>query len=524
MKKLTHHLAALGLALSCSISHAQELRIGSRNDPAVDPHFLWLGTNTAYSKHMFEALVLKDENSALKPGLSERWKMVDDLTWEFRLRRDVKFHDGSPFTAEDVKFSYERARTLPNNPSSYAPNLSSIASIDVVDPHTIRFRTSGPTATLPGLLGNVVIVSHIAAKGALPPDFRSGKAAVGTGAFKFEEYRPGESLSLKRNDAYWGERPAWDKVTFKIIPNDSTRVVALLSGDVDLVEHVPITEASRIAGDPNLRLHKRVSDRAVYLSLDSGRDRPPFLTDKAGNPLQKNPFKDVRVRKAISKGINRSLIAQRLMEGFAQPASQLAPEGLSGYNASLQSEAYDPEGAKKSLADAGWPDGFGLTVHCTSDRIVNDSKICEVIGQMLSRLGLAVKVETMPASIFFSRARLPQPDFSVMLSSWGHSDTTDISPLLISAIHTYDPQRGFGQLNRSLYSNPVLDQRIEDVIKILDLPARQKGIEEVMALVDREVPAVPLHTQFAIVGTKRSIDYRLRRDEQTLAMSATPAN
>ena len=516
-------LLAAGVMVLSGAAGAQELRIGSRNDPAVDPHYLWLGTNTAYSKHIFEALILKDENNTLLPGLATSWTLIDPLQWEFKLRQGVTFHDGSPFTAEDVRFSYERVRTLPNNPGSYSSNIAAIQAIEIVDPHTIRFKTFQPAATLPGLLGLVMIVSHTAAATALPPDFKSGKAAIGTGSFKFAEYRPGELLRVVRNDAYWGEKPAWQQVSFRIIPNDAARVLALLAGDVDMAEHIPVTEAGRIAASPDFRLFKRMSDRSVYLSLDAGRDQPPFLTDKAGKPLASNPFKDVRVRRAISMAINRKLIAERLMEGFAQPDSQMAPEGLIGFNPALRVQELDVAGARKLLTEAGWADGFAMTIHCTNDRLVNDSKICETLGQMLSRIGLQVRVETLPASMFFSRGRLPAPEFSAMLLGWGHSDTTDISPLLTTIVHSYDAQRGLGTSNRGLYSDPEVDQRIEAVLPLTDPGPRQKAIEDVMALLDAKLPAIPLHTQFILMGTRKAIDYKLRRDEATLAMGASPA-
>jgi peptide/nickel transport system substrate-binding protein len=517
-------LKIIAVAFLLGVSaQAQELRIGSRNEPAVDPHYLWLGTNTAYSKHIFEALILKDENNTLLPGLATEWKLVDDLHWEFKLRQGVKFHDGSPFTAEDVKFSYERVRNLPNNPGSYASNISANEKIEIVDPYTIRFKTFEPAATLPGLLGIVMIVSHTAAANALPPDFRSGRAAVGTGPFKFVEFRPGESLKVTRNEDYWGQKPAWERVTFRIIPNDNARVLALLSGDVDMAEHIAISNAVQIAANPDFHLYKRVSDRSVYLSLDAGRDHAPFLTDKAGAPLATNPLKDVRVRRAISKSINRTLIAERLMEGYAQPATQLAPEGATGFNPDIPLEAFDLPGARKLLAEAGWPDGFGMTIHCTNDRVINDAKICETLGQMISRLGLAVKVETMPASMFFTRAKLPEPEFSVMLLSWGHSDTTDISPLLTTIIHSYDRDRAMGTSNRGLYSDKDVDAKIEAASRILEPEPRAAAIRGVMALLDTTIPAVPLHTQYIILATRKGIDYRLRRDEQTLAMGATPA-
>ncbi len=217
-------------------------------------------------------------------------------------------------------------------------------------------------------------------------------------------YAKGDRMELARNDAYWGAKAAWDKVTLRIITADPTRVAALLAGDVRAIENVPTADIARIAKSSDLTLYRTVSHRLMYLHLDSDRERSPFVTDKAGKPLEKNPLKDLRVRRAISKAINRQALVERVMEGAAVSTGRLMPEGLFGYSSALKLEPYDVEGAKKLLAEAGYPDGFGLTLHAPNNRYVNDEQIAQAIAQLLARVGIATRVDAMPSSVFFRAA------------------------------------------------------------------------------------------------------------------------
>ena len=340
----------LAAVLGASPVLAQDLRIGSRNEPAVDPHYLWLGTNTAYSKHIFEALILKDENNTLMPGLATGWRLLDDRLWEFKLRQGVTFHDGSPFTAEDVKFSYERVRNLPNNPGTYASNIAQIEAMEIVDPHTIRFKTYEPAATLPGLLGLVMIVSHTAAANASPADFRAGRAAIGTGPFKFVEFRPGEALRVARNESYWGQRPAWQNVTFRIIPNDHARVLALLAGDVDMAEHIAIPEAPRIESDPGFRLYKRMSDRSV-VPVPGCRAGPRARGDRqGGRAAGRQPFPQRAGAPGDLHG-DQSSAHCRAPDGRLRPARQ--PVGAGG------ADRLQPGAAGPGFRSGGGPQAAG---------------------------------------------------------------------------------------------------------------------------------------------------------------------
>src|SRR5258706_2167939 len=379
-------------ALSPGSAVAADLAIGIGADvTAIDPHYHNVTPNNNVAAHIFDYLVLRDEPQKTIPGLAESWRTIDPVTWEFKLRRGVKFHDGSDFTAADVVASIERVPMVPNSPSPFTAYTKQIKEMIVVDPLTIRFRTATPYPLMPSDMTQVAIMSKSAAN-ATTEDFNSGKAAIGTGPYKLVRYAKGDRIELARFDDYWGGKTPWEKVTLRLLPSDAPRVAALLSGDVQAIENVPTSDVARLKKDKRLSVYRTVADRLIYLHMDSDRDVSPFVTDRAGKPLAKNPLKDPRVRKAMSKAINRPAIVDKVMEGEAIPAGQLVPDFLFGASKTLKVEPFDPEGAKKLLAEAGYPDGFGLTVHAPNNPYVNDAKIAQAVAQMLARAGIDCKV------------------------------------------------------------------------------------------------------------------------------------
>ena len=388
----------LALAMNVIPAYGGNLAIGLGADvTAIDPHYHNLTPNSNVAAHIFDYLVLRDERQRMIPGLAESWRTVDPLTWEFKLRRGVKFHDGSPFTAADVVASIERVPTVPNSPSPFTVYTKQIKEMIVVDPYTIRFRTATPYPLMPSDLTQVAIISK-GAENASTEDFNSGKAAVGTGPYKLVRYAKGDRIELARNDDYWGGKTPWEKVTLRLLPADAPRVAALLAGDVQVIENVPTTDVARLKQERGLTLSRTVADRMIYLHMDSERDISPFVTDRDGKPLGRNPLRDTRVRKAISKAINRQALVDNVMEGQAVPTGQLLPEGFFGYTKNLKVEPFDPEGAKKLLAEAGYPNGFGLTIHTPNNRYVNDAKVAQAVAQMLTRVGIVTRVEAMPSA------------------------------------------------------------------------------------------------------------------------------
>jgi peptide/nickel transport system substrate-binding protein len=506
--------AIAGLAAGQTAAAADLSIALSADVTSIDPHYHNLTPNNNIAEHTFETLVTKTPQSTLKPGLAVSWRTLDDLTWEFKLRKGVKFHDGSDFTAQDVAFSIDRTGLVPNSPSPFTIYTKQITEKVIVDPLTIRFKTAAPYPLMPNDMSTVFIVSSKAAKGASTEDFNSGKATIGTGPFKFVRYLKGDRVEFARNDAYWGDKAMWNKVTFRIVPSDPSRVAALLAGDVQAIEGVPTADRPRMTGMRELSVYRTVSHRLIYIHLDTNRDKSPFVTDKAGKPLDKNPLKDVRVRRALSKAINRPGIVDRVMDGAAVPSGQLMPEGMFGYVPALKTEAYDPEGAKKLLAEAGYPDGFGLTIHGPNDRYVNDEQICQAIAQMLSRIGIAMKVETLPSSVYFSRAQ--KLDFSFMLVGWA-ADTAEVSSPLKSLLATFDSKKGMGAANRGRYSNLKMDQLLEQGLATVDDKKREKILQDATVVAITDLGIIPLHHQVNLWATRKGIAYLPRVDERTLA-------
>jgi peptide/nickel transport system substrate-binding protein len=269
-----------------------------------------------------------DDKLKIRPALAESWKLVDNTTWEFRLRKGVTFHDGTPFTADDVIFTVERVPNVPNSPNSFAQFTRGIESMRKVDDHTVVVKTKAPNPQLLSDFANVFIVSAKAAKGATTADFNSGKAVVGTGPYKLVEWVSAERLVVDRNEKYWGGRPQWARVTERVIAKDPSRLASLLAGQVDAIDAVPIPDLERLKRDGKYALFRGPAALVHYIALDSNRDVSPFVTAKDGKPLAANPLKDPRVRKALSLALNRDAIAKRVMEGSAIPASQMMPEAV----------------------------------------------------------------------------------------------------------------------------------------------------------------------------------------------------
>jgi peptide/nickel transport system substrate-binding protein len=496
-----------------------ELAVGLGADvTAIDPHYHNLTPNSNVAAHIFGYLVQRNEKSQLEPGLATEWKTVDPLTWEFKLRRGVKFHDGSDFTAADVVASIQRVPTVPNSPSPFTVYTKQIKEIVLVDPYTIRFKTATPYPLMPSDMTQVAIISRSAAR-ASTDDFNSGKAAIGTGPYKLVRYAKSDRIELARNDAYWGGKTPWDRVTLRLLPQDAARVAALLSGDVQVIENVPTSDVAKLKQDKRLAIYRTVADRLIYLHMDSDRDVSPFVTDKAGKPLARNPLKDPRVRKAISKAINRPAIVEKVMEGEAVPAGQLVPDFLFGATKNLKVEAFDPAGAKKLLAEAGYPDGFGLTIHAPNNRYVNDAKVAQAVAQMLARVGIDTKVVAMPSATYFTQAT--DLKFSFMLLGWS-TGTGEASSSLKALLMTYNRDKGYGTANRGRYSNAKVDALTEDALQIVDDAKREAMLQRATELAINDAGVVPLHFQVNLWATRDGITYVPRTDENTLAWKFIP--
>jgi peptide/nickel transport system substrate-binding protein len=487
---------------------------------SIDPHYHNVGPNNSMMRHIFEPLVKSDENQKSIPGLATSWKALDDLTWEFKLRKNVRWHDGSPFTADDVAFTIKRAPNVPNSPSSFATFTRSITDVKIVDPHTIVVKTAAPNVLLPADLSQVLIVSKKFGEKATTEDYNAGRAAIGTGAYKFQEYVPNQRIVLKANYGYWGGEEPWDVVTFKMLTNPAARVAALLSGDVQMIESVPTADIAKLSKDPKYNLVDKISNRVIYVHLQQSTDKsPPFVTAKDGKPLDKNPFRDVRVRRALSMAINRDAIVSRVMEGKAIAASQLLPDIFYGTSKKLKPMKYDPEGAKKLLAEAGYPNGFAMTIHGPNNRYINDANIAQVLAQMYTRIGIDAKVETMPSSVYFTRAT--KLEFGYMVLGWAGESGEQASPMR-SLLATFDNAKGMGVTNRGRYSNPEFDKMLSEAMVTMDDKKREALIIKAAETVMDDVGLIPLHYEVSTWATAKGVKYTPRTDQYTLAMSLKP--
>jgi peptide/nickel transport system substrate-binding protein len=511
-------LVLLALALP---ARADELRIGMKGVvDGVDPHQSF-SPNRNVQLHVYEPLVFQNEHLRAIPGLAESWRALDPLTWEFTLRPGVRFHDGSPLTPADAAFSIMRAQAA-TGIRTYAATVRNVVAVEPTGERTFVIHTREPTPLQPPNLASVAIVSAKAAAEATNADWNGGRAAIGTGPYRFIGWRPSQDARLERNPDYWGEKEPWDRVTFKFIPNDSARVAALLAGDVDIADTLPAELYDRVRTAEGFQLITTDSIFTDYLYLDSSSPVIANATGPDGKPLDKNPLADLRVRKAMDHALNRTALAERAMQGGAIPAGQVAASGLDGYVPGLEPASYDPALSRKLLAEAGFPQGFTLTIACTSDRFAGDSRTCQTVAQMLTAVGIKVQVDALPSAIYFRRWATMTPagrsEFSANISMFG--STTGLgSESMNTAFRTPNPERGLGQSNRHYVSDPKLDALLAKVDSTFDEAAREALLQEAVRYAMAQRAALPLVHLKASWGLRRDLTLQPRADQYTLAMT-----
>ena len=512
--------AAVALLACWSVpAMAQDFKVAMSSPPtSMDPHFQNITTNANVIEHMFEPLVMRSADGKLAPGLAESWSLVNGLTWEFKIRKGAKFSDGSLVTAEDVVYSLDRPATIKNSPASFTLFTKAIINKKIMDANTVRLTTGAPSPLMPDDLVSVIIVSKKATEGLTSDDFASGKGMVGSGPYKFVRFLRDDRIEMERNDQYNGpNKTPWATTTIRFIANPSTRLAALLAGDVQAIENVPTPDLGRVKSDPNLSLVTKTSQRMVFMFAD-WRDKSPFLTDKSGAVLPVNPLKDVRVRRALSMAINRDAIRERVMEGLSESTENLVVPGSPGFNAALKTQKFDPDGAKKLLAQAGFPNGFGLTVHGPNNRLVNDEKIAQTVAQMLTRIGIDTKVDTMPMAVYAPRGG--KFEFSVALIAWGGS--VDLTSPMRALLACENPATGMGVVNWAKYCNPKMDAILTQALVTMDPPARHKMLQEAATMISNDVALIPLHFQVSTWAVKKGLTYEGRGDERTYAFNFKP--
>ena len=485
---------------------------------SLDPHYHRLSPNNIIADYLFGTLVRTGPDAHLAPGLALSWTTLDDHTWEFKLRPGVVFSDGAPFTADDVAFTFARIPTILNSPSSFNAAVKPAGRLEIVDPLTIRMHTNEPEPLLPLYLTAVRIVSRKHGEGAGTADYNSGKAAIGAGPYKLDSVQLGDRVVFVRNERYWGPKPDWDRVVYRLIANNAARTAALQAGDVDIIDQVSTRDVESLRRDPKLTLDaSEPGERFIYINIDSGREQTPFATDLAGQALPRNPLKDVRVRKALSLAINREGIKTQIMDGFAAPTGQLLPPRGVGYTPDLKPDPYDPAAARKLLAAAGYPNGFGLTLHGTNDRYVNDRAILEAIAQMWTRIGVKTAVAAMPSSTFFSGAA--RDEYTISLAGWAALDANNS---LIQILASSNPAKGRGAVfHPAHFGDPAIDAVIERSLATFDPEERERLYIEATKMGMAQQAILPLHHQIDIYAMKKGFVRQPRIDEGIYAWEVT---
>ncbi len=499
---------------------AQTLSIGVGGAfTSMDPHFHTLTPNNALNKHVFDRLVRTDEDFRLIPGLAESWESIGTNVWEFRLRRGVTFHDGRPFTADDVVFSFERVPNVRNSPGSFTIYTRQVQRLEVVDDHTIRMHTNGPNPLLPNWMSGISIISRGLGADVDTADFNSGRAAIGTGPYRLVSYTAGHQAVLERNPGYWGGPEPWARVNYRIIANDTARIAALRAGDVDVIDAVSTRDVEGLAANPAIRIASRAALRNIYLYLDHARDDTPGVTGPNGERPVASPLRDQRVRQALSLAINRDAIVRQVMGGHASPSGQFLAAGVMGHDPELRPDPFDPARAQRLLAEAGLPQGFRVVLAGPNDRYVNDDRIIQAIAQMWARVGVRTEVQAMPSNVYFSRSA--RNEFSVGLLGWGTGTGEPDSPM-IGLIATPNPARGRGTSNRSMYANPAFDALLDQALVTLDTGLREAIYRRATRVAMEDYAIIPLHHQVNIWAARRGLRVVARNDEETYAMSVRP--
>ncbi len=488
---------------------------------SIDPHFSQTGPNNATASGMFERLVSFTATNQLQPCLALSWRAVDPLNWEIRLRPDVLFHDGTPFTARDVVYSLERVRHILRSPAPWTHAVTNVAAAEAPDPLTLRIRTPTPTPLLMEQIGLIYVVPAALGDGVGNEAFNSGKAAIGTGPYRFVSWTPNDRVLMQANTAWWGGKPDWEGITLRFIPNSAARVAALLSGQVDLIDSVPPTDAVELGRNDQVRLFSGATNRIIYMAVDAARDASPFVAARDGSALPHNPLRDVKVRQALSEMINRDVIVTRLLSGAGVPAGQIVPEGEGGYAPDLKPSPFDPKQAKALLGEAGYPDGFSLTIHSSADRYPSDGQVAQAVGQMLARGGLHVQgVEALPYNVFAPAAT--DGKYSMFLFGWS-SSTGDSSEALRSILATYDPANGLGALNRTRYSNPRFDALLAQASAEFDEAKRNALLADATTVAMHDYALLPLYWQKAIWAGRSGVRFEANESEDSSVQFAHPA-
>jgi peptide/nickel transport system substrate-binding protein len=504
--KLNTTVLTAALALACGMSHAVTLRIANQGDAtSMDPHSFNESLQLSTTGNIYDPLVGRGKDLGLEPALATKWTQTSPTVWRFELRKGVTFHDGTPFTADDVVFTFKRAADPGGDMRTYTSPIKDVRKISEL---VVDIETVAPFPILPDTLTNLYVMSKKWCednKAEKPVDRRKGLEnaasfrANGTGPYRLKERQPSTRTVLVRNLNHWDKvQGNIDEVIFTPIGNDATRVAALLSGEIDVMEPVPLQDVDRIKANPNLKVLQGPELRTIFLGMDQKRDELLSSSVKG-----KNPFKDVRVRKAFYQAIDIDTIKTRVMRGAATPTGLMIAPGIKGFVPELNKRLpYDPEAAKKLLAEAGYPSGFEVGMNCPNDRYVNDGEICQAVAANLARIGVKVNLQAETKATYFPK--ILRRDTSFYMLGWTPGTYDSHNPL--TSVLATPNDKGQGTFNLGWYSNPKVDELTLKVQTETDPAKRNAMIAEAFKIHADDVGHIPLHQQALSWAMKKNVD------------------
>ena len=488
--------AVLAAGTALTPAQANVFRWANDGDTnSMDPYTRQETFLLAFAANIYEPLVRRDRSMRPEPALAERWEQPSPTVWRFHLRRNVRFSDGTPFTADDVLFSVQRTRAQGSNVQGY---LATVKDVRKVDDHTVDFETHVPDPILPqGITGWAIMPRHWSEQhnATRPADLTSREEnfatrnAMGTGPFLLQSREPDRRTVLVPNPNWW-DRPAHNltRAEFNVVGNDATRVAALLSGEMDFVYTVPPQDVERIRRSPGVAIIQGPELRTIYLGMD--QLRPQLLkSDVQG----RNPFQDMRVRRAMLLAIDVGAIQRTVMRGQSRPSNLLYGPGVNGFReADDRRPAVNLDEAKRLLAEAGYANGFGVTLDCPNDRYVNDEAICTAIVAMLARINIRVTLAAQTRARFFAEVNAPRYNTSFYLLGWTPA-TVDAHNALYNLAGSRNGNRGI--FNNGGYGNPRLDALIDQIAVESNADQRQELISQASRIIQEDVGYIPLHQQ-----------------------------
>ena len=510
--KLKSSILAAALCALAAVAQAQTVRVANQGDAlSMDPHSLNESLQLDVLANVFDSLVGRDKELKLVPGLATAWKQTSPTVWRFDLRKGVQFHDGTPFTADDVVFSLERTQADGSDMKSYSNDIKEVRKLG---DHAVEIETRSPFPILPEMMYRVQIMSKKwceANQATRPVDRRKGIEnaasfrANGTGPYRLRERQPNVRSVFVRNGNYWGQIEGnVQEVIFTPIGNDATRVAALLSGEIDVMEPVPLQDIDRVNASANARVLTGPELRTIFLGMDQKRDELQFSNIKG-----KNPFKDKRVRQAFYQAIDIEGIKKTVMRGAATPTGLMIAPGINGFQPDMNKRLpYDPEAAKKLLADAGYPGGFEVAMNCPNDRYVNDARICQAVAANLARVGVKINLAAETKGTYFPK--ILRRDTSFYLLGWVPSTLDSHDPL--NALMACVDAKGAGQFNLGSYCNPKVDELMRKVQGETDKAKRNAAIKEAFQIHQDDIGHIPLHQQALAWGVSKKVDLVQRPD------------